>query len=84
VHANGMSFIVDDGQVGLHPAEKGTSGKALCTVVLMKWIKMKVWQINGAEHGAQRPGEEGCVGGGCGMKLEKSAGQIITVVWKIY
>lgn len=79
-----MSIIADDGQVGLHPAEKGTLGKALCTVVLMKWIKMKVQQINGAERSEPRLGEEGCVGGGHGMKLEKSAGQIITVVWKIY
>lgn len=79
-----MSIIADDGQVGLHPANKGTSGKASCTVVLMQWNKMKVQQINGAEGSAPRLGEEGCVGGGCGMKPEKSAGQIITVVWKIY
>lgn len=66
VCANGMSIIADDGQVRLHPAENGTSGKALCTVVLMKWIKMKVRQINGAECREPRLGEGGQVGGGCG------------------
>lgn len=42
-------------------------------------IKVKVQQINGAGHSLLRLEEEGCVGRGCGMRLQKSAGQIIAV-----
>lgn len=58
-------------------------GKTLCTVVRMEWIKVKVQRINGAQHSALRL-EEGCLRRGCGMNLEKVAGRIIAVIWKIH
>lgn len=58
-------------------------GNTLCTVVRMEWIKVKVQRINGAQRSALRL-EEGCLPRGCGMNLEKEAGHIIAVIWKIH
>lgn len=64
---------------------RGLWGLALCTVVKMEWINMKVQQINGTERSSTlRLEQEGCVGRGCEMKLEKEAGRITAVIWEIY
>lgn len=79
-----ISIIAEEGQEGLHPAEKGTVGKALCSVVRIGWIKTNVRQIDGAERRALRLEEDRCVGRGFQKKREKEAGRIIAVIWKIY